>query len=360
MQVATPAPRSVWRELLAADPTATVQQTPEWVDAICSLDPYRDVSRLYVTDSGRQFVLPMVSRTGLPDRTRVVKSPPRTWGTSGLIAAGGTTSEDVEAVWRDLAGLSIAHGWVRPSYQAAAAWDAVAPPAGVVTRRRTNHVLDLEGGSERVWSQRFEGSVRRAVRKAERSGLEVECDTTGRLASVYHELFMRWTARRAAEKGLPRVVQQWRAERREPPRKFAVLAPMLGGACRIWVARLDGRPAAALVVLVYGQHAQYWRGYSDKTLAGPSRANNLLQWLAIQDACRAGCRWYNMGSSGTVASLAEFKSRHGAVLYDFPEYLIGWPPVAWWWDARRQLRRRLGRIVARRGSTRDGPPGRGQ
>jgi CelD/BcsL family acetyltransferase involved in cellulose biosynthesis len=349
LQVATPAPRSVWRELLAADPTATVQQTPEWVDAICSVDPYRDASRLYVTDTGRQFVLPLVSRTRLPDRTRVLKSLPPPWGTSGLVAAGGTTSDDVEAVWRDLAGLSIAHGWVRPYYQAAAAWDAVAPPAGVVTRRRTNHVLDLEGGAERVWSQRFEGSVRRAVRKAERSGLEVECDTTGRLASVYHELFVGWTARQAAEKGLPPVVQQWRAERREPPRKYAVLAPMLGGACRIWVARLDGRPAAALVVLVYGQHAHYWRGYSDKTLAGPSRANNLLHWLAIQDACRAGCRWYDMGLSGDKTSLADFKSRHGAVPYDYPEYIIGWPLLARSWEGRRHLRRRLGRIVTRRG-----------
>ena len=349
LRVVTPAPRDVWRELLAADPTATIQQTPEWIDAICSLDPCRDASRLYITDTGREFVLPLVSRTRLPDRARVVKSLPLPWGFGGLVAAGGTTSGDVEAVWRELAGLPIAYGWVRPYYQAAAAWDAVAPPAGVVMYRRTTHVLDLDGGSGQVWAQRFKGSARTAVRKAERSGLEVECDTTGRLASLYHELFVRWTARQAAEKGLPQAVQRWRAERLEPPNKYALLAQMLGGACRIWVARLDGRPAAAVILLVYGQHALYWRGYSDKTLAGPSCANNLLQWLAIQDACRAGCRWYNMGSSGGVASLVNFKSQHGAAPYEYPDYLIGWPPLVRSWEARGDLRHRLGRIVARRG-----------
>ena len=215
-------------------------------------------------------------------------------------------------------------------------------------RRRTTHVLTLEGGSERLWTQRFEGSVRRAVRKAERSGLEIECDTTGRLAPVYHQLFMRWTARRAADKGLPQAVQRWRAEQREPPSKYAMLARMLGGSCRIWVARLEGRPVAALILLVYGQNALYWRGYSDKALAGPSRANNLLQWLAIQDACRAGCRWYNMGESGEVASLTAFKSQHGVAPYEYPEYRIGWPLLAKSWEVRRALRRRLGRIVARR------------
>ena len=76
LRVVTPAPRDVWRDLLAADPTATIQQAPEWVDAICSLDSYQDASRLYITDAGREFVLPLVSRTSFPDRTRVVNSPP--------------------------------------------------------------------------------------------------------------------------------------------------------------------------------------------------------------------------------------------------------------------------------------------
>jgi len=51
---------------------------------------------------------------------------------------------------------------------------------------------------------------------------------------------------------------------------------------------------------VHGENADYWRGYSRKDLAGPSRANNLLQRLAIEDACDAGCRYYSMGGSGVV------------------------------------------------------------
>ncbi|MGE5070817.1 MAG: hypothetical protein ACM3KJ_09210, partial [Bacillota bacterium] len=43
------------------------------------------------------------------------------------------------------------------------------------------HVLDLDGGFDRVWGERFHASARKAVRRAERAGLTVERDTTGRL-----------------------------------------------------------------------------------------------------------------------------------------------------------------------------------
>jgi hypothetical protein len=66
------------------------------------------------------------------------------------------------------------------------------------------------------------------------------------------------------------------------------------------------------MILIHGQHAVYWRGYSRKELAGPSRANNLLHRLAIEDACESGCRFYSMGESGGVAALEHFKQTMGA------------------------------------------------
>ncbi len=40
-----PAPRDVWREVLAADPDAVVTQSPEWTDALATRG-YTDASRL--------------------------------------------------------------------------------------------------------------------------------------------------------------------------------------------------------------------------------------------------------------------------------------------------------------------------
>jgi hypothetical protein len=85
---------------------------------------------------------------------------------------------------------------------------------------------------------------------------------------------------------------------------------------------------AAVVTLLHGAHAFDWRGYSDKELAARFRANDLLQRLAIEDACRTGCRYYSMGESGGVASLIEFMSRFGARPQQFPQYDFARVPLA--------------------------------
>jgi Acetyltransferase (GNAT) domain len=153
---------------------------------------------------------------------------------------------------------------------------------------------------------------RRAVRKAEHSDLSVEHDTSGRCVPTSYDLYVSWTERRAEAAGLPGRLTTRLARRREPLRNFKTIAAALGENCRVWVARHRGEAVASIITLVFGQHAVYWREYSDKALAGPLRANNLLQGLAIQDACEAGCRYYSMGESGGVSSLIHFKQTFGA------------------------------------------------
>ena len=50
------------------------------------------------------------------------------------------------------------------------------------------HVLDLADGFATVWQHRFRGTARTAIRKAERSGLEVEVDRSGRLLPAFGSL----------------------------------------------------------------------------------------------------------------------------------------------------------------------------
>jgi lipid II:glycine glycyltransferase (peptidoglycan interpeptide bridge formation enzyme) len=177
-----------------------------------------------------------------------------------------------------------------------------------------------------VWADRFKGNARTAVRKAERSGLTVERDSSGKLVAVVYELFKRSLDRWAHQQHEPRVLARWRGRHRDSMRKFELIAQMPGEACRIWVARLDGQPAAAAVVL-QGGNASYVRGMMDKELAGPTRANYLLQQLAIEDACNAGCRYYHMGESGSHAGLHNFKTRFGAQPHSYAEFHIERLPI---------------------------------
>jgi hypothetical protein len=324
LRVTSPAPREAWTELLASDPRALPSQTPAWVDLLCQAAPYDDASRLYELPGGRRLVLPMVRRR-LPGLVAGEASFPAAWGMGGIVAPGGLRPADVEAVFADLTRRHVVRTSLRPNPLDAEIWAAARPP-GVVAIPRLAHVLALDGGFGRVWKDRFKGTVRTAVRRAERSQLTVECDRSGRLVPVLYELFERSLERWALRQHEPRALARWRGHRRDPVRKFAAMTEGLGDSCRIWVAWSDGRPAAAILVL-QGKNAHYTRGAMDKALASPTKANYLLHRLAIEEACAAGCRSYHMGESGSSASIAQFKTRFGAQPFPYADYHIERLPI---------------------------------
>ncbi len=348
IQVTTPAPRRVWQNLLESDMEALPYQTPAWLDCICAMGGYEDASRLYEMPGGRQLILPMVRRKGVPGSLVTEESLPSGWDPGGLVATGTVRVEEITVILEDIVDQPVLRTCIRPNPLRVEAWDA-ARLSEVIRIARQCHILDLEGGFEQVWMKRFKSTTRRGVRKAERSGLVVECDTSGKLVSVFYDLYMRWTERRAQEKHLPLSFARWLARRRDPFRKFQMVAQILGDACRIWVAWLDEQPVATAIQLVYNSTAIYWRGASDKELAGPTRANVLLQKLMIEDACRAGCRYYHMGESGGVASLVDFKSRFGAQPYPNAEYCVERLPVTKLYDQYYGFKHQIEALLIRSG-----------
>jgi hypothetical protein len=339
IELRTPAPRDVWREVYESDPHALVYHAPAWVDLLTAFGGYEDASRLYVLEDDRLAVLPMVRRRPFSGLLREASYPPA-WGMGGVIASGGVRSSDVAAVFADLTSRRAVRTSLRPNPLTGPVWEAAHPP-GVVAVPRLAHVLDLEGGFDHVWSKRFTGQARTAVRKAERSDLTVTCDTSGQLLPIFYELFERSLDRWAAAQHEPRALARWRGHRRDPLRKLQLMAQWLGEACRVWVASLDGRPAAAILV-IRGPSANYTRGAMDKALAGPTRANYLLHRLAVEDACDAGCRYYHMGETGLSAALAQFKTRFGARPQQYAEYHIEALPLI---ALDRALRRGVKRVI---------------
>ena len=317
LRVTSPAPRGAWRELLQADPDALVTQSPEWLDALCADGSYEDASRLYETDRGTRLLLPLVRRIGWPRGLAPLASMPHAWGMGGLVTEGRAGQEEVAAVVADLASGSALRTSIRPNPLHDDDWHHARFRGAVAIPRRA-HVVDLDGGPEQIW-KRFRSSARRAVRKAERSGLEIECDTSGRLLPVFHRLLQLSIERWAGQQHEPVALARWRARRRDPLEKFEQWAAALGDEMRVWVAWKNGSPAASIIVL-QAANASDTRGAMDKRLAGPTSANDLLQWLAIQDASRSGCRWYHLGESGGSRGVARFKEKWGARPVPYAEY----------------------------------------
>ena len=325
MHVTSPAPRGIWQEVLNADEQALVTQTPAWIDSICAIGGYEDASRLYESPEGRRLVMPMVRRKFLPSGLTSQASPPSSWGIGGLVAQGTIQTEEIATILEDLLRHPALRTSIRPNPLAGEPW-AAAKPSGVIAIPRVAHVLDLAGGFDEVWKKRFKSGTRNKVRRAEKTGLVVECDTSGKLVPVFYSLFLQSVDRWASQQHEPLALARWRARRRDPIDKFERLAQRLGEAFRLWVAWVDGQPAATILVL-QGKNAHYTRGAMNKELAAPTRANDLLQKLAIEDACRAGCRYYHMGESGSSESLSHFKARFGAQPYNYAEYRLERLPI---------------------------------
>ncbi len=319
----SPAPRDAWWDVFQADPYALETQSPAWTDAMCDGGAYEDVSRCYEV-GGRVTILPM-RRRRVAGLVALDAANPLQCGAGGLLAPGGPTVADTATVFRDLAERHVVVQTVWPNPLVAPQW-APSSPASATVVPRLGHMLDLDGGFDHVWRKRFKGSARTGARKAERNGVEVECDTTGRLVPEMHQMLEQAVVRWARQQHEPLWLAVRRQKGRDPLERFEAMARHLGDRCRVWIARVEGRPAACMLVLL-GANAYDFRAAMTEDLRH-YRAQDLIERLSVEEACKAGCRYYYMGDSGWSPSLSHYKEQFGAQPYRYAEYRLERLPIS--------------------------------
>ena len=308
--VVSPAPRSAWREVLAGDPGATALQTPEYFSAALAGTHGRDASRLYMLADGRRLVLPMIRQRTIPG-VRLEADFPGGYGHGGMIATGGLRSSDVAAVVGESARQRVQHPDRRgPSHRrpvgvrpAGLEWSS--PVAG---SRSSTWTAD----SRRSWRTSSAARCGRASIAPRGSGVEVEVDTTGRLARTFYEIYLTWVEHWVKKSKLPDALARFQAKREERWQKFATVTGTMGEQCRIFVARHQGVPVASAITFVHGAHAIGWRSYSLRDTGLRLGANSFTQAMAIKNAAESGCRYFDLGQSGGVEDLLRYKRSLGA------------------------------------------------
>lgn len=316
LDVTSPAPRDTWQRWVDQNDRALITQTPDWLDCICATDSYDDASRFYAFGDSGGIVVPLARRRGWPARLIAQDAWPSEWGIGAPVTAQAPDPRHVRAVFEDLARLPSNRVSVRFGPNVDPVWLSCVPSA-FTTVPHTTYVLDLDGGFGDVWGH-FKSSVRTAVRKGEKAGVEVEVDRTGRLVPEFYALYQHSIARWAQQANEPLALARWRRSRIDPLRKFETVAETLAESCAVWMASYRGERVAAMVVLRHGPHAKYWRAGMVKELANPVRATTLLHKLAIEDACASGCRFYHFGDSAPDSSVSVFKERLGA--HGYPSF----------------------------------------
>lgn len=161
------------------------------------------------------------------------------------------------------------------------------------------HQLDLQSGPHKLFSQ-FDEATRRAVRKAEKSGLTI---------SVSQEMtaireFYRLLCQTRRKHGLPAQPFRFYAKIHEH-----VLARNHG---RVFLAHLGSAPVAGAVFFHFGGCALYKFGASDETRQH-FRANNLVMGEAIKWHSERGFKMLDFGRTSLEnAGLRRYKLGWGA------------------------------------------------
>ncbi|GAB5491928.1 MAG: hypothetical protein Phog2KO_21430 [Phototrophicaceae bacterium] len=322
--VISPSPRDMWEQILKIDPDTLITQTPQWTDAMCEFGRYSDASRYYKMVDGNQIIMPLVRKNSAPPFLRMQSSLPNSWGMGGFLSTQPMTTEHFQAIFKDLKSQPAIQTTIRPNPLHSDKW-ATSIPEDAIVIPRCAHVIELSDDFDTYWMS-LAGRVRNKIRKAEKNGVTVECDTTGRLIPVFYDLLKLSFERWGKQQNEPLFMAKWRGQQRDPIHKFEILARVLGDACRIWVASIDGEPVSTIIVL-QGKNAHYTRGAMNIDLIGNSYANYLLQKCAIEDAIQLGSRYYHMGESGNSEALSSFKSQFGAMPHDYAEYRLEKLPI---------------------------------
>ncbi len=174
------------------------------------------------------------------------------------------------------------------------------PEAPETFQAYETHELDLRPRVEAL-ARGLEPSVRRAIRKAESSGLEATVETGHDALKTFYQLHAR-TRRRH---GLPP----------QPLSFFLSIGRhlMATGLGRVVIARLAGVPVAGAVFFHSGGRAIYKYGASD-TRHWSLRPNQLVMWTAIRHLVQDGCHGLHFGrTSKGDEGLARFKLSWGCV-----------------------------------------------
>jgi hypothetical protein len=311
--VISPAPRDAWSDVVASDPDALPSHTPEWIDAVCDRSPWRDVSRYYVTPSGRHIVLPLTS-LGVGEAASIA-SPRRGWGFGGIVADGGVTRDDIAAVSADLTRHRSFKLHIRPNPLQARLWESFAPELRRVDR--VAYALDLSGGPGPVWARLNRGARRRVI-AAERHGVSVETAASGDLLPIFFELTYKSRARWAEKQHEPVWLAQLRGRVRDSQAKWQNIARHLGPRLSVSVAWYRGDPLAASID-IRGGNVHAARGAMDWERGRHLGASHLLNWCVIEAACAAGARWFHLGESATTGA-ADFNRFLGAQRFPFQEF----------------------------------------
>ncbi len=289
--VVDPTVDPAWDHLVTSHSESTVFHTSAWMRVLQETYDHKPIGLIWSSHGEVKALVPLLEVSSFLTSRRGVCSP-----FTDSCAPLYFGEFDAAAVHKELCGLARKRRWRTFEIRGELSPGFPVQPSLVFH----GHSLDVRGGST-ILFERLASSVRRAIRKAERSGLKVQSSISAAGMRDFYSLHIR-TRRRH---GLP-------------PQPFSffrnicehLIKPGLGF---VTLAYSGSRPVAAAVFFSLGRNAIYKFGASDERYQD-SRPNNLVMWHAIQKLTAAGVQALHLGRTSLQnEGLRRFKLGWGTI-----------------------------------------------
>ena len=280
-----------WDQLAALHPDCDIFHSSAWARVLCKTYRHRPFYLHLSQGSGTRALVPIMEVASTLTGRRGVCLP-----FSDFCGPLLFDELALPLVVRKISEVAEERNWKYFEFRGGNKPSTSAVPAEVFY----GHKLDLRRDSSQLFAG-FASSVRRAVRKAEKSNLEVEITRSREALSIFHRLHVK-TRRRH---GLPPQPISFFLNIYEE-----VLKQDLGF---IVVARRNSLPVAASVFFHVGANAIYKYGASDDKFQ-EFRGNDLVMWEGIQFLIKRGASTLHFGrTSPDGEGLRRFKMAWGTV-----------------------------------------------
>lgn len=303
LDAGAPGDRAAWERLWSAAPGREVMAHPEYA-RLFARPCDRAVAVAAETEAGA-FLMPLVLRPlgaepwAAPGESRWDAATPYGYGGPFAWRVG---PDEVAAYWDAFGDWSREARLVSTFLRLSVFTDRLATLPWPLDVRTYNVVVPLEGGLDAVW-RGYDSEVRRWLRRAARSGLEVAVEEGPHGVDRFMPVYLHTMERREAESVLPRAF-------------FTALAERLPGRCAFFHVLSRGEVVSTEVVLCSDDVVYSLMG---GTLASafPLGPNYALKHHVAEWAIARGARWYLLGGGRALRdSLLRYKrlfAPHGEV-----------------------------------------------
>ena len=294
-----------WDVVIQRCPNTTAFQSLAWRDALASA--FKQLTPVYMLIKQQDSViggLPAFVFQPIPG-IRLWHSMP--WNLFGGIHLTDNAHANPEALIASVETAAAEKGWCEIRWtltpEHTTTYGNFFSQSGYERTNHFTHLLKTDGDVDTLWHA-YNKRVRGAVRKAEKSGVEVTEADNEKALSTFYDMYLM-TVKRLDGTPKPRSLMQTLLQR-----KIAKLA----------IATYQGTMIAGLLYLCFNRTVTLWCEASVPAFL-KYRPNNAIFHYIITQACREGYEWIDFGASPPEnAGLIAHKEQYRATQTDFASY----------------------------------------